>query len=777
MLRSSRFIDERIPVSITSLTPTSNPIDFNDPLTFQDWLKYNNNLVTDPNDILKRYQSYLNNWYEAKNISKEDQEINMRSLYTTLINEIVLNYTSADEKRFLKNIDFNNNRDLSVAVPFFAQKIKEICLYYSTLRDDVKSSVVRYNLKGSNFGVQKLVYNEISKSLETEDLTDLIKNLNISLSSVRNNMVVEVEDLYDTFTNYLDTSYALSSSSYDAQDGLLKDFFNLNQYNIDYNLFLNFDSSIINAITSYPFYLVELGNNNFTITPEVNSKNLNFLKDSDFVNTVNNNEPSNLNLNLNKDLIQKYIGTDFYFISTNNTNSEFLSGILFSANNEFANYLNKRFPSVAAVPSEEFLKTSKDIGLFFKPDKLGLTNFNNFGLTVTVNTNLLSANTIYIFPDPNKFANISGLSEQEFSSPLNFLENNYLNKIDFSNQYRFGDSETDSFIQTFRAYQSREQSLDLPLQGLSRYTDPQDFFKSDIRNIWANEDVFPKIPSNLFPIDNRLEKLYSLNKTLVQNKSDIYGNEFSLYKDVHPLKTPRNNKNDQDVELYFCLLLDGHLFYDTISGVDFDYTSVNVDKNYSGIILKTTDNIPPGSGYFTQGPNYLSASPLSAIKYDNGLPTFSLTSVNYPIISYRFFPETFCPSKIQLNFLCSVYDGTGFTVEGSPLPDFSSDDPSYYSDNPTLYYNVLIDAGTNKDGPDYRANFVDAGNFLYTPPFSAITLFDGTYFLVNSAEPCGNELEFVISYDEKSNFLNYNIPQRDTRVLQGISGLSAKRSL
>ena len=49
MLRSSRFIDERIPVSITSLTPTSNPIDFNDPLTFQNWLKYNNNLVTGPN--------------------------------------------------------------------------------------------------------------------------------------------------------------------------------------------------------------------------------------------------------------------------------------------------------------------------------------------------------------------------------------------------------------------------------------------------------------------------------------------------------------------------------------------------------------------------------------------------------------------------------------------------------------------------------------------------------------------------------------------------------
>ena len=142
-----------------------------------------------------------------------------RTLYVSLIKEIVLTHTTTDERRWLKNIDFNNNRDLAVAIPFFAQKIKDICLYYSTLRDDVRTADLRYNIKGSNFGVSKLIYNEISKSLETEDLTDLIRTLNLSLSDIRNSMVINIEDLYDNFNDYLDTSSNLPASAYGLSPG------------------------------------------------------------------------------------------------------------------------------------------------------------------------------------------------------------------------------------------------------------------------------------------------------------------------------------------------------------------------------------------------------------------------------------------------------------------------------------------------------------------------------------------------------------------------------
>ena len=97
MLKSSRFIDERLSVSITSLNPPIAPVDANEPLNFKQWLSYNNSLFTNSDEFLARYQSYLNNWYEVKNYQEDLRKITTKSLYTTLINEIVLTYSTSDE--------------------------------------------------------------------------------------------------------------------------------------------------------------------------------------------------------------------------------------------------------------------------------------------------------------------------------------------------------------------------------------------------------------------------------------------------------------------------------------------------------------------------------------------------------------------------------------------------------------------------------------------------------------------------------------------------------
>jgi hypothetical protein len=369
-------------------------------------------------------------------------------MYVVLINEIVLSYTSSDERRWLKNIDYNNPRDLAVAIPFFSAKIKEICLYYSTLRVDVRTAELRYSLKGSNYGIEKIIYNEISKSLETEDLTDFIRTLSLSLSDIRNNLVIEIEDLYDLYPSYLDVSYNKPASTYKAT-GSRKEYFNYNQYNADPTVQIDFNSAIVSAITSYPFFLIELGANNFSITPQVGSTDLNLLKDSDFINTINNEQESNLNLNIEQQQFKKFIGTDFYYVSTGSTASFYTSGVMAMSDNPFANYLNKRYPAVAAIPDQSFTKTAKQIGLFFKPDKIGISNFNCFGVDSFIDVAALSANTIYIFPDPSKFGNISGLTQEEFKYPLIILENNYLNKVDFSNQYMFGESESSPYLQLY----------------------------------------------------------------------------------------------------------------------------------------------------------------------------------------------------------------------------------------------------------------------------------------------------------------------------------------
>jgi hypothetical protein len=748
MASTNRFIEENIPNSITSKNQETVVLDSSHPFSFVRWVEYNKILFTDISDLLQRYQNYVTTWYEKKNEKPVVESITIKDLYLNLLNEVIINYTTSDEKRFLKNIDPTNPRDLAIAVPFFAGKIKDICLYYATLRDKLPNTVVEYNLKGSNYGLESLIYNEISKTLEAQDIVDLIKTINLSVSSVRNNIIVEIEDIYDQYRNYLDVG-TLPASAYDAGTGFRGEYFDFNTSQINPKLYLDFDQAIIDAIKSYPFYLIQLGDN-FSVNYNVNNTNLNFLKDKDFVNLINDSTDSNLNLNTEASLTKKFIGTDYYYISTGSTGTNYVSGVLFSADSPFANYLNKNTPTVAAVPSLDFLSTAKNIGLFFKPDKIGLLTFANFSFTHSLCTVNLSSNSLYIFPDPDLYGKVSGNTKQDQYSPLTFTENSDILKTDYTNSFKFGEAFNDPLVPTLRGYQSREQTLNYSDQGLSRYIDPQEFFAGFKKDIWANKDTYPLIPAIEFPIDARVASLLTFNnKTVVQYKSDVYGNSYGLYKIIGPpkdtadsIRALQRSKVSRD-----CKILDGYLFYDNEQGYNFNYET-NVPESgftYSGVILKTVNNIPPGSGYYTPGPTLSATSPLSASAYNNGIPEFNLDIIPAYVESYRFEPDNFCTDYSKTSFDCNIRDGFTFIAPNSALlVDYPSDNSDFNPETSQVYYDILVDGGVNPLGPGYRATFAYQGTFLFAPPLSSAQ-YNGSFFVVSSfsdlTEPCVDVVE------------------------------------
>ena len=280
-MATNRFIDESLPNSITSNDNNILILDQDHPFSFVRWVEYNKIIFTNISDLLQRYKNYINNWYERKNLVPVIETISITDLYKNLLNEIIINYTSLDERRFLRNLDTNNPRDLAIAVPFFAEKIKDICVYYASLRDKLQSTAIEYNLKGSIYGLESLIYNEISRSLEEQDLIDLVNTLNIPVSTIRNSVIVELEENYDQYPDYLDIG-TLPASAYNAANGIRAEYFNTNTNEIKPSLFIDFDQAIIDAIKAYPFYLIELGTNNFTINVNVNSSQLNYLKDSNY---------------------------------------------------------------------------------------------------------------------------------------------------------------------------------------------------------------------------------------------------------------------------------------------------------------------------------------------------------------------------------------------------------------------------------------------------------------------------------------------------------------
>ena len=188
------------------------------------------------------------------------------------------------------------------------------------------------------------------------------------------------------------------------------------------------------------------------------------------------------------------------------------------------------------------------MGLFFKPDKIGLLNFTNFNFAPSVDVKSLKPNTVYYFPDPAKYGNITGGTKQSFVTPLSFFEKNYFNKVDASNHFRFGDVDTKPEYQLFRSYQSREQTLNTSNFGISRYTDYQDFFTGALDTIWNNIDVYPLTPTGQLPIEQRTQDLIVSDLVLHDFKTDIYGNQYGIYKQ-NTIKAPLSSQNIPDYTL------------------------------------------------------------------------------------------------------------------------------------------------------------------------------------------------------------------------------------
>jgi hypothetical protein len=620
-------------------TSTNDAVDRYQPLSFIEWLPYHKPIYTTPENALAVYRAYLNEWYATTADTQTAQTLTIQSLYINLLNEITINYSTVDEQRFLSKLDYSNPRDLAIAIPFFAKKIKDVCLYYINLRETAQTATTQYNLKGSNFGIETLVYNAISNALAAQDITQSVTSLNLSISAIRNNMVVNLEEIYDLYPNYFDITPTLPASAYNVSENDTRNFyFESNLVDVDPTLSLDLNQGIKNAILSYPFFLQELGTQ-LSIVPTVSASQLNYLKDSDFIPGVNTGKAADLNLtNLTLEE-QKYIGADFYYVITDSTLTSYTSGILFTADSEFANVLNKRYPTIATVPSTAFLKTGKEMGLFFKPDKIGLLHFTSFNFTPSVKLSDLEPNTVYYFPDPSKYGNVTSNTRQNFVTPLEFFENNAFNKVDFSNQYRFGDVDTDPYYQLFRSYQSREQSLNISNFGISRYTDYQDFFTGALDTIWNNIDVYPLAPNGQLPIDERTHDLYTIDASLFQFKSDIYGNQYGLYKKgINKTKAPRSTQYIPSIGATD-LIFNGGSFSDTY----IDNTTLNCGK-------------------------------------------LGIQDVYASINSYRLGAELFDQNYIDSIFTVTTYDCEQF-VQPNPNVVYNIDqvlDGSYFSDNTSI---------------------------------------------------------------------------------------------
>lgn len=454
-----------VPKSITNPNVRQQDVlDKSNPIPFLTFIKIIN-VSFEPDSLQKYYTYYLKTWNTLSLKTKRSGLDLISERYRDFIKDISLNYTTNEEKQFLSKIDFNDPYDLDIAIGFYGRKLKELALYYNSKRNDVKFNVVRNKLKGTNFGVSKTVSELTLSYLKNLDDSKMLYDFDL----IKNKLEIEIEELYDSYPLYFNQTP--DPSYYDKKD-------------LDYgfNLFIDSDTTTITRyLSSY-------------------SDELKILKESDQL------------FNNKRKLTQKYLSTDFYYLSTGSTTSQFLSGLLLASDKSINNFLNRDYPTTVSTESSGYLQSARDKG-FFRPSNTSIVLIDGLNSSYSFNLSNLSPNSLYFFPDPN----ISGRN----GDVLTFVVDDYYLKRNFSSGNAANQPTTSQFDTKYNGYVSKIEP------NTQKYLD-------SIFDVGVVKDSKRDIYNNLYGLFNNDQKFEQKLQSIAEKttKSIIF-NGHQFFDDVY----------------------------------------------------------------------------------------------------------------------------------------------------------------------------------------------------------------------------------------------------
>jgi hypothetical protein len=501
-------------------------------LSFQKWIQGEKPKVITQDTLQKKYTDYLKNTQTQTLCADAVNNEYVKQQYIDLIKSVAINYTSEEEKRYLINIDYNNADDLRTVIPFFVKKLKSILIQTSKEREKAKFSTVKYNLRGSKFGLETFIVNDIQQALADEDFRKKYPNAPTAQFFVENYNLI-YEELYDFYQHYNDLDPSQPVNEYvTALDSERFQYYLTNVVDNNPQLFLNIKSVIYNQANAITYRLVSKNNRTFltrrtrVITVTYNTNNINNIESRYFLYGIKT-EATHI-ANLTKQLIQKYIAQNTSYVTS-------LTSIPLVTNADLqSNNTNKYFPSIAAIPSAINLQTKNETGGFFLPQLLAKVYFVSKYYQPILNVPLSGS---YVVPDSKYLLPGRGQTLRNQPTPYTQAES-YAWAVESNIYQSKWNYPTDSRkYAKFYGYESKEEIYNQAQQGVNTSSDNFEFFGGIKSDLWANQDVFLVTDLDNYPIEERIKSLNLVPEDIYTWQTDIYGNNFALYKDTNLQRT------------------------------------------------------------------------------------------------------------------------------------------------------------------------------------------------------------------------------------------------
>jgi hypothetical protein len=299
--------------------------DLNEPFSFLDYLKYAD--VNDKENELSSYQRYLQYWEAYTNTSLVSINVNVRTQFINFLSEINLLFFTNEEKRYFDNIDLNNNEQLTIALPFFTSKIKEIALYFKKKRASITSNLEYIKKKGTDGGAVTFIKDQILDIYYGDDVAPGINPKKRTPEDIVNSIDISFERVYDTFNDYYDLDPKESPTFYDTISGDRSDYFTSNTNTISSSFYINDDEAIIDIINTDGVELEEIPG----LLVTYNQPDLSLLQPDQFIGYQNTGDRSDLNYNFTREIPVNFQGTDMYYISTGD-GTDYVLRIMYTKN-------------------------------------------------------------------------------------------------------------------------------------------------------------------------------------------------------------------------------------------------------------------------------------------------------------------------------------------------------------------------------------------------------------------------------------------------------------
>lgn len=197
---------------LVNATPTGGG-DVNAPYSYLEW-KERTNLISEK-DLHGHYNIYVIQWFKKNKQKTVSQKFVLRQKYLYLLDQLQLFFSEEEKNTWYSQVNLADERELLQAIPYFAKKLKDVALYYLKLRKRLKNVKLKYNAVGTTTGVEREIYSYLLETFSSEnnELSPFLQTTVPKFSALQNNLVVQIEELYDD-KQYFDLSPTQSISKY-----------------------------------------------------------------------------------------------------------------------------------------------------------------------------------------------------------------------------------------------------------------------------------------------------------------------------------------------------------------------------------------------------------------------------------------------------------------------------------------------------------------------------------------------------------------------------------